>query len=166
MSLTQRYHDGHFGIPHQNGHTGGGLSSKLDGFMDKRELPMYKDKPYNYAGSQRHKPFYQRRRVVSGAILVVFGLAWLFGLFSSSVRPKSSSSPISGKSWGSWLGSSEPQVDWDYRREKVKEAFMVSWDGYEKYAWGRSSSFLRGLAQAGFPFGPPMGRGSTIRTVG
>lgn len=151
MSLTQRYHDGHYGLPHQNGHTGNGLSSKLDGFMDKRELPMYKDKPYNYAGSQRNTRFYQRRRVVSGAILVIFGLAWWFGMFKSSIKPKSAKSPNTGKNWGSWLGSSEPEVDWECRREKVKEAFMVSWDGYEKYAWGMLRRSLGGPAQAGFP---------------
>lgn len=27
-------------------------------------------------------------------------------------------------------------VDWDARREKVKEAFISSWDAYSKYAWG------------------------------
>lgn len=25
---------------------------------------------------------------------------------------------------------------WDNRKEEVKEAFMTSWDAYEKYAWG------------------------------
>lgn len=27
-------------------------------------------------------------------------------------------------------------ADWDKRREKVKEAFVPSWDAYSKYAWG------------------------------
>jgi mannosyl-oligosaccharide alpha-1,2-mannosidase len=27
-------------------------------------------------------------------------------------------------------------VDWDARREEVKEAFVTSWDAYSKYAWG------------------------------
>ena len=138
MSLTQHYNDGQYAT--QNGHTGGGFSSKLDGFMDKRELPMYKDKPYNYAGSQRSKPFYLRRRMISAVILILFGLAYWFGLFESSVRPRAPNSER--KAW-SWLGGSDRVVDWDYRREKVKEAFILSWDGYEKYAWGMSDPFLR-----------------------
>ena len=130
MSLTQR--------SHENGHTNGGLGNKLDVFGDKRELPMYKDKPYNYSASRRSVPFYQRRRVISGVILTLFGLAYWFGLFTSStVKPKAHKN--STTSW-SWLGGSEKSVDWDYRREKVKEAFILSWDGYEKNAWGRSYS--------------------------
>lgn len=117
---------------------GGGLGNKLDVFGDKRELPMYKDKPYNYSGSRKHVPYYRRRRVISGAILVVFGLTYWSGIFgSSTVRPITQRT--SKASWN-WLGGSGKAVDWDYRREKVKEAFTVSWDGYEKYAWGRSHS--------------------------
>jgi len=28
-------------------------------------------------------------------------------------------------------------IDWERRRDKVRDAFIVSWDGYEKYAWGK-----------------------------
>lgn len=140
MSLTQRAHEDSYWKT-QNGHAhdgNGGLGNKLGGygFGDKRELPMYKDKPYNYAGSRRKAPFYLQWRLVGGAILALVSLAYLFGMFSSSVVkpiPKSTS-----KSSWSWLSGQEPAVDWDERREKVKEAFMLSWDGYEKYAWGMS----------------------------
>jgi mannosyl-oligosaccharide alpha-1,2-mannosidase len=27
-------------------------------------------------------------------------------------------------------------IDWESRREKVRDAFIISWDGYEQYAWG------------------------------
>jgi hypothetical protein len=27
-------------------------------------------------------------------------------------------------------------VDWDTRREEVKQAFVTSWDAYSRYAWG------------------------------
>lgn len=30
-------------------------------------------------------------------------------------------------------------VDWDDRREEVKEAFISSWDAYSEHAWGQSS---------------------------
>ena len=43
------------------------------------------------------------------------------------------------KSQWSWLhGTGTDTVDWDLRRESVKEAFKLSWDGYERYAWGTS----------------------------
>ena len=35
--------------------------------------------------------------------------------------------------------SSTPQ-DWKYRKDRVKLAFITSWDSYEKYAWGQSVS--------------------------
>lgn len=140
MSLTQRAHEDSYWRT-QNGYANGGLSSKLDGygFGDKRELPMYKDKPYNYAGSRRNKPIYQQWRVILGALLSMVALAYWFGLLSTSTELPSPKSTRKG-SWG-WLGGlggQEIPVDWDERREKVKDAFILSWDGYERYAWGMS----------------------------
>ena len=144
MSLTQRAHeDSYWRTQNGHAHTGsGGFGNKLDGFLgDKRELPMYKDKPYNYAGSRRNTPVYQRWRTASAAILGLLALAYWLGLFSSpSVETRTK---VSGKSSWNWLGGQEVAVDWDERREKVKEAFILSWDGYEKYAWGRLTSQRR-----------------------
>ena len=104
--------------------------------MDKKELPMYKDKPYNYAGSRKYTPFCRQKRVIGGAILTVIGLAYWFGIFSPSIaRPRPRDANKSAWDWLSSPAASAP-VDWDDRREKVKEAFMLSWDGYEQYAWG------------------------------
>ena len=106
--------------------------------MDKRELPMYKDKPYNYAGSRKYTPFYRQKRVIGGAILIIIGLVYWLGIFSTSaIKPKPSDT---NKSAWNWLSSpaTSASVDWDDRREKVKEAFILSWDGYEQYAWGMS----------------------------
>lgn len=137
MSLTQRAHeDSYWRTQNGHTHTGSGLSNKLDGFMDKRELPMYKDKPYNYAGSKRYTPIYQRWRVVAGAVLGILALVYWFGMFSPSAE-KTKTSKSSKSSW-SWLGGQQVAVDWDERREKVKEAFILSWDGYEQNAWGTS----------------------------
>lgn len=38
-----------------------------------------------------------------------------------------------------WLKGPEKQgkVDWLDRREKVVDAFTLSWDAYKRYAWGR-----------------------------
>lgn len=104
--------------------------------MDKKELPMYKDKPYNYAGSRKYTPFYRQKRVISGAILVLMGLVYWLGIFSPSmVKPKLRDTNKSAWNWLSSPTISE-SVDWNDRREKVKEAFILSWDGYEQYAWG------------------------------
>ena len=109
--------------------------------MDRKELPMYKDKPYNYAGSRKYTPLYKQKRIISGAILTVIGLAYWFGLFSpATIKPRSRDTNKSSWNWLSSPAVSAP-VDWDDRREKVKEAFILSWDGYEKYAWGMLSSF-------------------------
>lgn len=27
-------------------------------------------------------------------------------------------------------------IDWNARREKVRDAFIISWDGYEQHGWG------------------------------
>lgn len=119
----------------QNGHTGNGLGGKLDGFLDKRRLPMYKDKPYSYAASGRSRRWYKRRRTLGGVVLGILGLAYWLGVFSSVEKVAPGGSPRA-PSWP-WDGkSTRSKVDWDGRREKVKEAFMLSWDGYEKHAWG------------------------------
>ncbi|KAI4198609.1 MAG: hypothetical protein LQ350_005200 [Teloschistes chrysophthalmus] len=113
-------------------------SKKLEGkleYQKLKELPMYKDKPYNYAASRR-KPLYKRWRFTLATLALLIGLLYWIGIFSSpSTRTKVKDT---SKSTWSWLNSKPNPggVDWDERREKVKEAFTVSWDAYEKYAWG------------------------------
>lgn len=118
-----------------NGHTGSGIAGKVDGFFDKRQLPMYKDKPYSYAASRRIKPFYKRRRFWFALTLLILGQLYWFELLPSiSSKANIKSTGTSAWSWLSQPGAST--VDWDDRRERVKEAFTLSWDGYEQYAWG------------------------------
>lgn len=125
----------------QNGSTGsnGGIGSKVDNFFDKRELPMYKDKPYSYAASRKNTPLYRQWRVIAGGILSLMALLYWLSTFDSTSAGKPG---IGGKtemlsSW-SWTGGPDVAVDWNSRREAVKEAFILSWDGYEQYAWGMS----------------------------
>ena len=66
----------------QNGHTSNGIGQKLEGFLDNRQLPMYKDKPYSYAASRRKPPMYKRWRVIVGAVLGFAALFYLFGAFT------------------------------------------------------------------------------------
>ncbi|KAL8781798.1 MAG: hypothetical protein Q9203_000104 [Teloschistes exilis] len=127
--------DGSWATSGQNGYTRSNVGAKLDGYFDRKELPMYKDKPYNYAASRR-KPLYKGWRFTLAILGLLAGLLYWIGIFSSpSTRTKVKDT---SKSTWSWLNSKPNPggVDWDERREKVKEAFTVSWDAYEKYAWG------------------------------
>ena len=36
------------------------------------------------------------------------------------------------------------KIDWEERRERVRDAFVVSWDAYEQDAWGECSSLFWG----------------------
>ncbi|KAI4186922.1 MAG: hypothetical protein L6R41_003152 [Letrouitia leprolyta] len=136
-NVNHRSHgDGTWGSSGQNGYTRSNISSKLDGYFDKRELPMYKDKPYSYASSRR-KSHLQKWRFTSVLLLLLIGLLYWLGMFSSTRTATKLKHKDSNKSTWSWLGRpAASKVDWDDRREKVKEAFVLSWDGYEKYAWG------------------------------
>lgn len=102
------------------------------GGRGSQSLPMYKDKPYAYPTSQRSRPMWRRKRV---AVFVFAALSFLyyFGAFSSH-HETTSTTP----SW-SWLKTAEPEkkVDWPQRRDRVVEAFTLSWDAYERYAWGK-----------------------------
>ena len=119
-----------------------GMGDKINGFFDKRELPMYKDKPYSYAASRRQRSLFKRKRVIFGAILVFMCMLYWFTSSLSSEVPKGVKK--NGASAWSWMRKpSGATVDWDERRERVKDAFILSWDGYEQYAWGMSSQLRR-----------------------
>ncbi|KAL9099115.1 MAG: hypothetical protein Q9163_005341 [Psora crenata] len=119
----------------QNGHTETSIGEKINNYFDQRELPMYKDKPYSYSATRRVAPFYRRWRFVGGVLLTVLILIHWSGLVSFSSNRGNNRGKDKGP-W-SWLAKSDTSSSlWDKRREKVKEAFMLSWDGYEQYAWG------------------------------
>ncbi|KAJ5157508.1 Mannosyl-oligosaccharide 1-2-alpha-mannosidase [Penicillium canariense] len=116
-----------------------GLSGKVGGFFDNndRTLPMYKDKPY--FTPKRTAP---RRRWRPLLVLGVCVLTFLWYYKSSMpLWPGSDSSDKGAELW-KWAQTlddespSKERVDWNARREKVREAFIVSWEGYERDAWG------------------------------
>lgn len=118
-------------------HWGTGTSSVSSRFGAKAQsLPMYKDKPYSYPPSQRSRAIWRRKRVAGVALLVLTLLYW-FGAFSSNHDTETQK-----PAWG-WLKGSEKEnekkVDWSTRRERVVEAFELSWDAYHRYAWGKSA---------------------------
>ncbi|KAI5810192.1 glycoside hydrolase family 47 protein [Peziza echinospora] len=129
--------------PHARGSAAGssglGIGS-ITGAFSNKELPMYKDKPYYYSASQRKPKMWQRKRFWGLLALVVLGLYYV-GVASRDEEPKQKSTKYSkGGKWF-WSTGNTGKVDWLERREKVKEAFVESWDGYEKHAWGYDKWF-------------------------
>lgn len=128
----------------QSGNVGGlnKLNSFFDGGLD---LPMYKDKPY--FAPRRTGPG-RRRKVIFGILgLVLIGfLWWRFGGSQSSLGLGKGAPNLKGEDLWTWLQNSQKEegattttkaIDWERRRDKVRDAFIISWDGYEKYAWGK-----------------------------
>ena len=122
----------------------GGIGEKMNNMFgsERRDsLPMYKDKPFGYPGSSRRSAW-KKKRTVGLVLGTLAGLSWWFGVLSplsylsgDGEAKVSSSSPSSSSSW-SLFGSSKPTTNWDERAQSVREAFQLSWAGYEKYAWG------------------------------
>jgi mannosyl-oligosaccharide alpha-1,2-mannosidase len=112
-----------------------GMTSRVGLFDHRNTLPMYKDKPYSYAASRRLRPMWRRKRTLlffGGVVLFL----WWFGVFSLGGGEDQRQH---GPKWG-WASSPESgksKADWFDRRERVVEAFQLSWDAYERYAWGQ-----------------------------
>ena len=103
---------------------------------EEEELPMYKDKPYNYATSRRRVPFYKRKTIIF--LLIVISSITLY--FSGALSRISTDGMIDEATFKRPLtlftGSKSAVIDWDERRERVRDAFQISWEAYEKHAWG------------------------------
>ncbi|GKT82919.1 LOW QUALITY PROTEIN: glycoside hydrolase family 47 protein [Colletotrichum tofieldiae] len=116
-----------------------GVQGRVEDLLGTRgQLPMYKDKPYAHHASRRFRPLWRRKRSILVTLLLLFSGLWFFGFFSEGSKARESAS-----TWTGWLGASEPtgkKVDWLKRRERVVEAFELSWDAYERYAWGNVDS--------------------------
>ncbi|PBP27219.1 glycosyl hydrolase family 47 [Diplocarpon rosae] len=122
---------------HSNGGVMSGMQDRVGGFFDKTrgDLPMYKDKPYSYASSRRQRPAWKRKGAMGTIGLLVLTVLYLLGFFSSADEDS-----VKTRDRWSWLQKPEKagaKVDWMDRREKVKDAFTLSWDAYERYAWGK-----------------------------
>ncbi|KAJ5678649.1 Mannosyl-oligosaccharide 1-2-alpha-mannosidase [Penicillium macrosclerotiorum] len=120
------------------GLAGLGISNKVGGFFEPdRTLPMYKDKPYftpkRTAPRKRWRPIF-----VLGLCALVF--LWYYKTSAPVWKTADLGEPgVELWKWSQTLESEAPskgQVDWAARREKVRDVFKISWDGYEKEAWG------------------------------
>ncbi|KAK6535934.1 mannosyl-oligosaccharide alpha-1,2-mannosidase [Arthrobotrys megalospora] len=142
-------------------HKSTGVQNRIGGIFKSTasDLPLYKDKPFysstssTYGYRRRKRDMFLRKRVAVLAILFIGALYWFFGPSSSSndIDDPSTSNdgsqiPINdppkkeGSGW--FTGGKDAQKKgksdkiWLDRRERVKEAFMLSWDAYSTYAWG------------------------------
>ncbi|KAF2405123.1 endoplasmic reticulum mannosyl-oligosaccharide 1,2-alpha-mannosidase [Trichodelitschia bisporula] len=122
-----------------------------------RELPMYKDKPYNYPESRR-----RRKRVWIGLVVfVVVGWLLYVGAFGGGGKTGASGRDKAKALWkGAKGGKKTGGVDWGERREEVKKAMKLSWGGYEKYAWGYDE--YHPASKSGRQMVPPTGLGWII----
>ena len=116
----------------------GGVGNLIDsatGGGGRQSLPMYKDKPYGYPASQRPRSWLRRKRVVALLVMALFSILYYRGWFDRHAER------VPLRSWSSWLSKEDKgggrRVDWLSRRERVVEAFELSWDAYERYAWGQ-----------------------------
>lgn len=119
-----------------------GISEKVAGFFgdDRKDaLPMYKDKPYGYPGRRKNK-WYRQKRTVAIALTSLALISWWFGILSplSYFTSDEESAPASKeKNKSSWFsGGKVSAAEWESRAGKVKDAFKLSFNGYEKHAWG------------------------------
>lgn len=111
------------------------VQGRVTGLFDKNALPMYKDKPYLYAPSMRRRPWWRRKRILLSGALGFLYLLHLLGVFSSGPTSANDEGHKAGWLWDS-AGQEKGKHDWNKRRELVVEAFQLSWDAYERYAWG------------------------------
>ena len=132
--VTSRSHNGPLGAGVING-----VQDRMGTFFEKKQdLPMYKDKPYSYSSSRRHQPAWRGKRVIGIATTFTVFVLYLLGFFSSS----DSTNQKTKSGWTFYQGNEKAgtQIEWLDRRESVKEAFSLSWDAYDRYAWGTSTS--------------------------
>ncbi|EZF32531.1 hypothetical protein H109_04442 [Trichophyton interdigitale MR816] len=124
------------------------LTERIGNFITpSRELPMYKDKPY-YKSRGPYSGGRKRKKALWIAICIGFlvGLWWFLGGRSGHtgiVRPIG----MKGGDMWKWMQEFEKGVvsgkekgktiDWEERKQRVKDAFLVSWEGYEQDAWGK-----------------------------
>ncbi|KAF4464860.1 mannosyl-oligosaccharide alpha-12-mannosidase [Fusarium albosuccineum] len=107
---------------------GSGASSNRSG-----GLPMYKDKPYGRSPYEQDRPLWKRKRVIG--ILTFIVLTLLYWTGSSNKSPPKQRTVTTDWSYAG-LSKYDKKANWDHRRDRVVEAFELSWDAYRRYGWG------------------------------
>jgi endoplasmic reticulum Man9GlcNAc2 1,2-alpha-mannosidase len=86
----------------------------------------YKDKPF-YGGVH---PARRKRWYTSKWLLGPLGVLALFYLMHQLI-------PGTQHEFEEEIYRNQVPLDWDSRRERVKDVFMYSWKGYVDHAWGK-----------------------------
>jgi hypothetical protein len=116
------------------------VADKINNILSSHDsdgLPMYKDKPYNYSSSgKKRAPLYRQKRVVGLIVGVIVTILFWTGAFSSSKGDGVVTGVKKESKLGSLLKGKAKASVWEDRREKVRDAFKISWKAYEDHAWG------------------------------
>lgn len=124
---------------HSNGGVLSGMQDRMGNLFEKNnDLPMYKDKPYSYVSSRRRPSLWRRKRTLGVCAVFALFVLYFLGIFGSDGAAKKKDRD----KW-TWLQrpeKTESNIDWLGRRERVVEAFKLSWDAYDRYAWGMKLS--------------------------
>ncbi|CRG87969.1 mannosyl-oligosaccharide alpha-1,2-mannosidase [Talaromyces islandicus] len=128
-----------------NSSSNNGGISKINSFFggrgSGRDLPVYKDKPY--FKPRRTGPDRTRARIIY-IMFALFVTTMLYVFWGGWGGPAEigPSGNVGEELW-KWVQtldedetSTSKHVDWAERRERVKDAFIISWDSYETYGWG------------------------------
>ncbi|KAF2015697.1 glycoside hydrolase family 47 protein [Aaosphaeria arxii CBS 175.79] len=106
---------------------------------NENSLPMYKDKPANYGQMKGGGSKFGKRMaagLIFGVLVLFYWLGWLGS--SSTVTKVGPGKDSSSSTWANIMPGSTKgkKVDWERRRESVKDAFLLSWKAYEEHGWG------------------------------
>lgn len=112
---------------------------------DEKGLPMYKDKPTSY-GMKRSGGRWGKKRIAVVALIIFGALYWL-GWSGGGEAGESGESEKKG-SWIPGTQTGKKGVDWNTRRESVRDAFLLSWKGYEEHGWGKFRTFCGRASRA------------------
>lgn len=113
---------------------------------NEKGLPMYKDKPANHGARGGMGRLLSGKRGVGVVVLMFMGLFYWLGWFGGTVGDAEKGVIIDGEKSGGWKGiisgKKGQKVDWEKRRDNVREAFLLSWKAYEEHGWGWSLYIL------------------------
>ncbi|KAJ8112092.1 hypothetical protein OPT61_g5456 [Boeremia exigua] len=103
---------------------------------NEKGLPMYKDKPtgYAYGGGKGKRGFVRSRKGLVTITLLVLGFVYWMFVPGSNQTPAARLGP--GRGWFGGNAASKKALLWEKRRQAVKDAFLLSWHGYEEHGWG------------------------------
>lgn len=121
------------------------ISNMITGNAPQSELPLYKDKPYSHPAATKYTPTSSRTRLILpilAALVFIFyisgGTSRLYPHKLENPEKEYQKRPVT-TSFNDML--SDPSIAterWEDRRERVKDAFKISWQAYEDNAWGKT----------------------------